>query len=122
MESKAAEQAADKAKRAVARPATPQRDESDVEDGMLVPGTPPTLGEFQEGTTNTLAMRTSERLQRPPILVPTLALELEFEDSSETQVQPPAPTAPIRMEEGEDEPRKRRRMANKRYTNSQHEL
>jgi hypothetical protein len=38
---------------------------------MLVSGTPPTLGELQEDTTITLAMRIPE----PPTIVPTLALE-----------------------------------------------
>jgi hypothetical protein len=83
---------------------------------MLVSGTPPTLGEFQEDTTITLAMRIPE----PPTLVPTLALEPE--DSPGPQVQPPASTTPTRTEEGEDGPRKRSHMANKKHTNSQHEL
>jgi hypothetical protein len=94
----AAEQAANKAERAAARPVTPQQDESDEEGGVLAPDTPPTLGESQGGTTITLAIRTPERLQGPPDLVPTLALEPE--DSPEPPVQPPASTAPARMGRG----------------------
>jgi hypothetical protein len=36
----AAEQAASKAEKAAARPLTPQQDESDKDDGIIVPGTP----------------------------------------------------------------------------------
>jgi hypothetical protein len=70
----AAEQAVDKAKRAVARPVTPRQDESDEGHGILVSGTLPILGESQGGTTITLAIGTPERLQGPPGLVPALAL------------------------------------------------
>jgi hypothetical protein len=44
----AAEQAADKAEKAVTRPPTPQQDESDGDDGIIVPGTPLFIGESQE--------------------------------------------------------------------------
>ena len=74
-------------------------------------------GKSQEGTTITLALRTPERLRGPPGLIPTLVLEPEA--SPEPQVQLPASTAPARMEEGA---RKRRRIANKLYRNSQYEF
>ena len=117
----AAEQAADKAERAAARPVTPEQDESDRDDGILIPGTPPgageILGESQGGTSITLAIRTPERLRGPPDLVPQVASEPD--SSPEPQLQLPASTAPGRIEDG---PRKRRRMASKRYTDSQYEL
>ena len=121
----AAEKAADKAERAEARPIVHYQDESDGEEGILIPGTPPgpqgarglISGESQGGTTITLSLRTPDRLRRPPGLIPTLAPEPEA--SPEAHVQLPASTAPARMEEG---PQKRRRMANKLYRDSQYEL
>jgi hypothetical protein len=118
----AAEQAADKAERAVTRPIIPNEDNSDGDNGILVPGIPPgapglIAGESQGGTTITLSLRTPERLRGPPELVPTLAPEPEA--SPEPQVQLPASTVPARMEEGAW---KRPLIANKRYTDSQYEL
>jgi hypothetical protein len=122
---KAAERAANQAEKAAARPVTPRQDESNEDDGILVPNTPPNAGEIageiagesQGGTSITLAIRTPERLRGPPDLVPQVASEPD--SSPEPQVQLPASTAPGRIEDG---PRKRRRMASKRYTNSQYEL
>ena len=76
-------------------------------------------GKSQEGTTITLALRTPERLRGPPELIPTLTPEPEASPSPEPQIQLPASTAPARMEEGA---RKRRRIANKLYRNSQYEF
>jgi hypothetical protein len=45
---------------------------SDVED-VIVPTTPPLVGEPQRGTTIALAIRTPERLQGPPELIPERA-------------------------------------------------
>ena len=105
----ATKQAANKAEKAAAQPL-----ESDDDS----PGTPPLIGESQGGTTITLALRTPERLHRSHNLVPSIAYEAL--DSPESQAQPPASTAPARIE-GE-EPRKRRRMQNKLYRESQYEL
>jgi hypothetical protein len=58
----AAEQAANRAEKAAARPLTLQQDESDGDDGIIVPGTPLPMGEPQGGTTITLALRTPKRL------------------------------------------------------------
>ena len=110
----AAEQAANKAERAAARPLTPEQNESE-DDGLM---TPLPIGESQGGTTITLALRTPERLHRSHNLVPSIAYEAL--DSPESQAQPPASTAPARIE-GE-EPRKRRRMQNNLYRESQYEL
>ena len=90
---------------------------SDDEDFLTSGTPPPRSGESQGGTTITLALRTPERLRGPPELIPTLAPEPEA--SPEPQVQLPASTAPARMEEGA---RKRRRIANNLYRNSQYEL
>ena len=84
----AAEQAANRAEKATARPLTPQQDESDGDDGIIVPGTPLPMGKSQGGTTITLALRTPERLHRSHNLVPSLASEAP--DSPEPQAQPPA--------------------------------
>jgi hypothetical protein len=81
----AAKQAADRAEAAAARPIIYYNDESDEEEGILIPGTPPGLqaapgvvaGESQGGTTITLSLRTPERLRGPPDLVPALAHEPE---------------------------------------------
>jgi hypothetical protein len=121
----AAEQAADRAEKAAARPTVHNEDESDGEEGILVPGTPPgpqgaaslAAGESQGGTIITLSLRTPERLRGPPGLIPTITLSPEA--SPEAQVQLPASTAPARMDEGA---RKRRRVANKLYRDSQYEL
>ena len=75
------------------------------------------MGESQGGTSITLAIRTPERLRRPPDLVPQVASEPD--SSPEPQVQLPASTAPGKIEDG---PHKRRRIANNRYTDSQYEL
>ena len=111
----AAEQAANKAEKAAAQPA--QQDKSNGDNDMIV-------GESQGGTTITLALRTPERLQRSHNLISSTPSEAsdtsEASDSPESQAQPPASTAPARIE-GE-EPRKRRRMQNKLYRESQYEL
>ena len=49
---KAAEQVANRAEKAAARPLTPQQDESDGDDGIIVPRTPPPMGESQGGRVN----------------------------------------------------------------------
>jgi hypothetical protein len=77
----AAEQAADMAERAEARPIVHYGDESDGEESILVPGTPSgpqgaarlVAGESQGGTTITLSLRTPKRLRGPPDLVRTRA-------------------------------------------------
>ena len=114
------EQAANRAEKAAARPLTPQQGESDGDDGIIVPGTPLPMGESQGGTTITLALRTPKRLHRSLNLVPSLVSKPE--DSPEPQVQLPASTAPARIKEGEEGARKRRRMRNKFYRDSQYEL
>ena len=98
------------------RSATPYTTESDIED-VIVPNTPRPAGELQGGTTIALAIRTPERLQGPPELIPTLASEPY--GTPEAQVELPASTAPARMEQS---PRKRRRVANKLYRDSWYEL
>jgi hypothetical protein len=88
----AAEQAANRAERAAARPIVHYENESDGEEGILVPGTPPgpqgaaglVAGESHGGTTITLSLRTPDRLRGPPELVPTLAPSPEA--SPEAQV------------------------------------
>jgi hypothetical protein len=70
-----------------ARPGTP---ESDIE-AVIVPSTPPLAGESQGGITIALAIRTPERLQGPPELIP--ALTSEPQGTPEAQVQPLASTA-----------------------------
>jgi hypothetical protein len=77
-----------------ARPRTP---ESDIED-VIVPGTSPLAGESQRGRTIALAIRTPERIRGPPELIP--ALISKPEGTPEAQVQPPASTAPARIEQG----------------------
>jgi hypothetical protein len=62
----------------------------------------PQQDESDGGGVIVVAIRTPERLRGPPNLV-----------------LPPASTAPARIEDGA---RKRRRIANKRYTDSQYEL
>ena len=81
-----------------ARPGTP---ESEIEDA-IVPSTPPLAGESQGGATMALAIRTPERLQGPQKLIPTLAS-----------------TATARIKQGT---RKRCRVPNKLYMESQYEL
>ena len=69
--------------------------------------------------------RQAARLDTPEnssedVIVPgTPPLASEAEGTPEAQVQPPASTASARIEEG---PRKRRRVANKLYRDSQYEL
>jgi hypothetical protein len=110
----AAEQAANKAEKTAAQP--PQQDKSNGDNNII--------GESQGGTTITLALRTPERLQRSHNLISSTPSEAsdtsEASDSPESQAQPPASTAPARIE-GE-EPRKRRRLQNKLYRESQYEL
>jgi hypothetical protein len=77
------------------------------------------MGESQGGTTITLALQTPERLHRSHNLIPSVASEAS--DSPEPQAQPPASTGPARIEEGEGA-RKRRRVRNKVYRDSQYEL
>jgi hypothetical protein len=113
----AAERAADKAERAVIILVTVRQDASDEDDDVLVPDTSPFAGKSQGGTSITLAIKTPERLRGPPDLVPQIASEPG--SSPEPQVQLQASTAPGRIKVG---PRKRRRMASKRYTNSQYKL
>ena len=57
---------------------------------IIVPNTPP-AGEPQGGTTIALVVRTPERFQGPPKLIPALASESQ--GTPEAQVQPPALTA-----------------------------
>jgi MULE transposase domain len=109
-----AERSSKTAGKQVARPDTP---ENSTEEGFIIPGTPPRAGESQGGTTITLVIRTPERLRGPPDLVPRVISSPEA--TPEAEVQPPASTAPGRIEIGEG---KRRRTANKLYTNSQYEL
>jgi hypothetical protein len=84
----AAKQVADQAERAAARPVTSRQDESDGDDDILVPGTPPNAseiaGESQGGTSITLAIRTPERLRGPSDLV--LQVASEPDSSPEPQV------------------------------------
>jgi hypothetical protein len=70
------------------------------------------MGESQGGTTITLALLIPERPYRSLNLV--LSLVSKPEDTPEPQVQLPASTAPVRIEEREGA-RKRRRMRNKLY-------
>ena len=77
------------------------------------------MGESQGGTTITLALRTPEYLHRSHNLVPSVASEAP--GSPEPQAQPPASTAPARIEEGEGA-RKRYRIQNKLYRDSQYKL
>ena len=70
-----AERAADKAERTATRSITPQQDKNDEDDDILVPDTPPITGESQSSTIITLAIKTPERLQGPPDLVPILTFE-----------------------------------------------
>ena len=102
----AAEEAANKAEKAATRLVPLRQNECEEDQGILVFGTPPPPGESQGGTTITLAMRTPERLRGPPDMIPTLAFE-------------PKVRLKLRIEDGA---RKRRRMTNKRYTESQYEL
>jgi hypothetical protein len=62
-------------------PVTLQQDESDGDDGLIVPGTPLPTGEFHGGTTITPALRTPDRLHGSLNLV--LSLASEPEDSPE---------------------------------------
>jgi hypothetical protein len=105
-----AEQTANRAEKTAARPLIPEQNEINENDGL---GTPLFIGESQGGTTITLALRTPERLYRSHNLVSSLASDAP--NSSKPQVQPPASTAPARIEEG---PRKRRRMRNQLYRDS----
>jgi hypothetical protein len=59
------EQALDKAEKAVARLVILMQDESDEDDGILIPGTPLITGEAQGGTTIILVVGTPERLLSP---------------------------------------------------------
>ncbi len=117
---KATKQAANKAEKTAARSLTPEQDENNEDDG---PGTP--LQESQGGTTITLALRTPERLYKAYNLASFLASEgpdlSEGPDSPESQAQPPASTAPARIEELKG-PRKRRRLQNNLYRESQYKL
>jgi hypothetical protein len=116
----AAEKVADKVEksnkvpgRQAARPDTPE----DSSKGVIISGTPPLAGESQGGITIALAIRTPERLKRPLELIPALASEPQ--GTPEAHVESPVSTAPARIEEG---PRKRRRVPNKLYRDSQYEL
>ena len=82
-----------------------------------MPGTPQLASESQGRTTIALAIKTSDRLKGPRGLIPALASEPQ--GTPEAQVGPPVSTTPARIEEG---PRKRRRVPNKLYRDSQHEL
>jgi hypothetical protein len=82
-----------------------------------MPSTPPLAGESQGGTTIALALRTPERLRGTPELI--LEMASESQGTPEAQVQPLASITPVRIEQG---PRKRRRVANKLYADSQYEL
>jgi hypothetical protein len=109
-----AEQSSKAASKQIAGPDTP---ENSTEEGFIIPGTLPRAGESQGGTTITLAMKAPERLRGPPDPVPRGISSPET--TPETEVQPPASTAPGRIEVGDG---KRRRIADKLYTNSQYEL
>ena len=121
----AAEQAANKAEKAAARPPTPQQDKGNEDNNIVVPKISRPVGESQGGTTITLALRTPECLSRSYNLVSSALSEAsdtsEASDSPESQAQPPASTAPARIEEPEG-PRKRCRLQNKLYRESQYEL
>ena len=82
-----------------------------------MPSTPLLASKSQGRTTIALAIRTPERLWGPPELIPALASDPE--GMPEGQVQPPVSTTPATIEQG---PRKRRRVANKLYRDSQYEL
>jgi hypothetical protein len=112
----ATDQAEQRSRVAAGQTATPDTPESDIED-VIVPSTPPLPGESQRSTTTALAIRTPDRLREPPELTPAQASEPG--GAPEAQVEPPALTAPVRIEQG---PRKRRRVANKPYRDSQYEL
>jgi hypothetical protein len=70
----AADQAEQRSRLAANQTASPGTPESGVED-VIVPSTPPLPGESQGGTTIALAIRTPERLQGPPELIPAMASE-----------------------------------------------
>jgi hypothetical protein len=116
----AAEMAADRAEksgkmpgRQVARSDTPGNSSEDA----IVPGRPPLSGESQGGITIALAIRTPEHLEGTPELI--TALTPVPQATPEAQVEPPALTAPARIEQ---DPRRRRRAPNKLYRDSQYEL
>jgi len=114
----AVEKAADKAENSskisgkqVARTNTPEDNSKDISN------IPPLADKSQEGTTIALAIRTPEHLKGPPELIP--ALISEPQGTPEAQVEPPTSTAPARIEGG---PRKRRRVPNMLYRDSQYKL
>lgn len=113
----ATDQAEQRSRLAANQTAQPRTPESDIEAVIVSNTTPPLSGESQGDTTIALAMRTPKRLQGPTELIPTLASEPQ--STPEAHVQPLASTAPGRIEQG---PRKRRRVANKLYRESQYEL
>ena len=76
--------------------AKPHTSETSCGD-IIVPNTPP-AGEYHGGINITLAIRTPERLQGSPELIPTLTCEPQ--GTPEAQVEPPAWTAPTRIEQG----------------------
>ena len=109
---------ANKAEKTAVQPLTSLQDKSDGDNNIIIPKILLPIGESQGGTTITLALRTPEHLYRAYNLVPSLISE--GPDSPESQAQPPASTAPARIE-GEGA-RKKRRVQNKLYRDSQYEL
>ena len=99
--------------RQVARSDTPENSREDA----IVPGTPPLSGESQGGTNIALAIRTPEHLEGTPELI--TALTPVHQAMPEAQVEPPASTATARIEH---DPRRRRRVPNTLYRDSQYEL
>ena len=78
------------------------------------------MRESQGGTTITLALRTPEHLYRSYNLISSASPEASDASEASDSPKPPASTAPARIEE--EGPRKRRRMQNKLYRESQYEL
>ena len=115
---KVAKQAANRVEKVVAQSLAPQQDKSNRDNDIPI-------GESQGGTTITLTLRTPERLYRFYNLISSTISEAsntsKASDSPKSQAQPPASTAPARIEEPEG-PRKRRRLQNKLYRESQYEL
>ena len=120
-----AEKAANKAEKVAAQSLTPQQDKGNGDNDIEVPRTPRPVGESQGGTTITLALRTPDRPYNLASSAPSEASDAsEASDSPESQAQPPASTAPARIERERPQkrPRKRRRMQNKLYRESQYQL
>lgn len=102
----AANQAEQRGRLAADQTARPHTPETICED-FIVPNTPP-AGEFLGRYNYRISYTDTERLQGPPELIPGLASEPQ--GMPDAQVEPPASTAPARIEQGS---RKRRRVPNK---------